>query len=524
MELQRPTPKDLALRALQSNQEHQYALAQYANKLAAELAELDKLLSQADTEDAESDLECDFYIPNAKPPVGPIRNLNHPKSPFYEDTMRRTRYLGFTVRHPMPAKDVEVLRVAVEAELKRVEQLDGASSTTTDVEMANRLNWTIIAEKVSDASNIRRTAQECKIKWIGDLSTINRGAWSALESQTLQNILKKRTNKRSVNWIDVARELGTNRLPMDCMRQAIERPRYVWTVESDQKLVDAVKQYGLAWSLVAKYVGPDVTAGQCSARFLRTLDPSLRRGPWTADEDKRLVAAVSGYGKAAWSEVASVMPGRTNEQCRDRWTSTLDPAKISKTAEEWGEEKEKALLEAVATHGRKWKLISAQLGRTAASCRIRYDALKEQDVEPNSPLAGPSTYIGPPTVIEGDVSRAKKVQPQAPIDTPVVSKPARPRPRALPKNKKRAASTPEPEEATPRKKRATQRVAGAPEESTSQPVEDASSSDLVSRIAELTTADTSSPSPGKGGKRRVLASSLPRRRSARLAGGEGGET
>ncbi|KAJ7667769.1 hypothetical protein DFH06DRAFT_1322340 [Mycena polygramma] len=400
MELQRPAPKDLALRALQANQEHQYALAQYANKLTAELAELDKLLPTPRT--PSPTLECDFYIPNAKPPVGPIRNLNHPKSPFYEDTMRRNRYLDFTVRHPMPAKDVEVLRVAVEAELKRVEQLDGASSTTTDVEMANKLNWTIIAEKVSDSSNIKRTGQECKIKWIGDLSTINRGAWSALESQTLQNILKKRSNKRNVNWIDVARELGTNRLPMDCMRQAIERPRYVWTVESDQKLLDAVKQYGLAWSLVAKYVGPDVTAGQCSARFLRTLDPCLRRGPWTPEEDKRLVAAVSGYGKAAWSEVASVMPGRTNEQCRDRWTSTLDPAKISKTAEEWGEEKEKALLEAVATHGRKWKLISAQIGRTAASCRIHYDALKEQDVEPNSPLAGPSTSIGPPTVIEGD--------------------------------------------------------------------------------------------------------------------------
>jgi hypothetical protein len=39
--------------------------------------------SQADTEDGDSDLECDFYIPNAKPPVGPIRNFSHPVRTFF---------------------------------------------------------------------------------------------------------------------------------------------------------------------------------------------------------------------------------------------------------------------------------------------------------------------------------------------------------------------------------------------------------------------------------------------------------
>lgn len=44
MALPRPTPKELALRTLQANQEHQFALAQYATNLDSELAELDKLL------------------------------------------------------------------------------------------------------------------------------------------------------------------------------------------------------------------------------------------------------------------------------------------------------------------------------------------------------------------------------------------------------------------------------------------------------------------------------------------------
>lgn len=34
--------------------------------------------AQADIEDGDSDIECDFYIPGAKPPVGPIRNFSNP--------------------------------------------------------------------------------------------------------------------------------------------------------------------------------------------------------------------------------------------------------------------------------------------------------------------------------------------------------------------------------------------------------------------------------------------------------------
>jgi hypothetical protein len=169
------------------------------------------------------------------------------------------------------------------------------------------------------------------------------------------------------------------------MRQGLERPRHVWTAEADKKLVDAVRQYGMAWSLgtswffgrhsranpyqVARYVSPEVTAAQCSTRFLRTLDPSLHRGVWSAEEDKRLIDAVAGYGKS-WAEVASVVPGRTNEQCRDRWTGTLDPAKIKAKLDDWTEESDQALLEAVKSMGNKWKAIGIKLGHSTAKVSI----------------------------------------------------------------------------------------------------------------------------------------------------------
>ncbi|KAJ7283844.1 hypothetical protein C8J57DRAFT_1498847 [Mycena rebaudengoi] len=369
-------PRELAQLTLRANQEHQYALALYAEKKAAELAELDKLLLQADTEDGDSELECDFYIPDAKPATGLIRNFLHPKSPFFEDAMRRNRYSNLLARHPMSPKETEALKLAVAAEADRLEK---TGSKIPDSEITDKINWSVVAEKVSDRSiSVKRTADECKTKWIGDISTsINRTVWSSSELEKLRDILDDLPHKTKVNWVEVATQLGTNRLPIECMRVGRERPRHTWNSELDQRLLDATKLYGTSWNLVARYVSADATPAQCSTRYLRSLDPSLHHGPWSAEEDKRLIAAIAGYGKN-WPDVANVIPGRTNEQCRERWTSALDPAK---TGETWTEEEDKALLEAVGKVGTKWKTVCGLVGnsRSATNCRVRYDKLRETE-------------------------------------------------------------------------------------------------------------------------------------------------
>lgn len=91
--------------------------------------------------------------------------------------------------------------------------------------MTDKLNWSVIAEKVeyvcynefvsngamtqvSDTSSVKRTAEECKIKWIGELSTaVNRGPWKPPEVQKLQQIVKSKANQ-TVNWVEVSKALG----------------------------------------------------------------------------------------------------------------------------------------------------------------------------------------------------------------------------------------------------------------------------------------------------------------------------
>lgn len=100
-----------------------------------------------------------------------------------------------------------------------------------------------------------------------------------------------------------------------------------------------------------------LTPAQCQARWCKTLNPSLRRGAWTEEEDTRLRKAVSGYG-TSWVQVATTIPGRTNDQCRERWTEYLNVG----PQQCWTDEEDKALLGAVADFGARWKEISLRVG------------------------------------------------------------------------------------------------------------------------------------------------------------------
>jgi hypothetical protein len=59
-------------------------------------------------------------------------------------------------------------------------------------------------------------------------------------------------------------------------------------------------------------------------------------------------------------EVASVIPGRNNEQCRDRWTERLNP-KVPRG--KWAAEEDARLLSAVDEFGvGRWKEVSERVG------------------------------------------------------------------------------------------------------------------------------------------------------------------
>lgn len=114
------------------------------------------------------------------------------------------------------------------------------------------------------------------------------------------------------------------------------------------------------------------------ARFLRkpwTLEVTLRQ------EDTAVQALVRRYGDCNWSEVASHLQfefnvkgrwalDRTGKQCRERWHNHLDPTIAQ---ESWSEADEAKLFELHRVHGNSWSEIASRIpGRTDNSIKNHF--------------------------------------------------------------------------------------------------------------------------------------------------------
>jgi transcription factor MYB, plant len=131
-----------------------------------------------------------------------------------------------------------------------------------------------------------------------------------------------------------------------------------WSKMEDEKLKQAVEDHGAKnWKLISTRL-PGRSEVQCLHRWQKVLKPTLVKGPWTGDEDRKVVELVKKYGAKKWSLIASNLPGRIGKQCRERWHNHLNPD-ISKEA--WKEEEDRAILEAHVTLGNRWAEIAKML-------------------------------------------------------------------------------------------------------------------------------------------------------------------
>ncbi|KII95876.1 hypothetical protein PLICRDRAFT_34825 [Plicaturopsis crispa FD-325 SS-3] len=464
--------KQIAQKAVQANKDHQYALKVYTERLEAELETVERLLNTADVADQDDEPELNVKgsvaVPNSTRPTGPIlfADFLSDLSPFRDDAEKRQRYIEFTAAHTMRNKELEILAEAVRTENYRKHAFDAQRRGQQPFELVHDknyfeinkegLDWDRIADTVSQTSAAPRSARECMIRWLGDRHPdFNHGPWTQPEIAQLTELTSGK-EEGEIDWVDVARELGTKRTPVDCMRHAIHRHAHTWGDEGDRRLMDAVKTYGLEnWGLVARNVSEDATPSQCSSRYYRALDPNLKHRNWTDEEDDRLRQAVQAYGKS-WVDVAVLMPGRNNDQCRDRWTEKLDPGKTR-----WSEEDDDKLLEAVETLGTEWAQVMEHVGNgyTDKMCKARYEALKRkrgkrsqknfvadsstspeaEDSIPKPPMPQRSIVQAPPPRARRRTSEAAAAAATAgdeDVASENVGQPSRPRPRPRPRARK----------------------------------------------------------------------------------------
>ncbi|CAB1119571.1 MYB [Ectocarpus sp. CCAP 1310/34] len=90
-----------------------------------------------------------------------------------------------------------------------------------------------------------------------------------------------------------------------------------WTKDEDDRLNDLVKIFGVKWSQISDHM-PGRVGKQCRERYLNHLDPSLRHGPWT-EEEERLLLSLHARLNNQWAEIARQIPGRSDNDVKNRW-------------------------------------------------------------------------------------------------------------------------------------------------------------------------------------------------------------
>lgn len=72
----------------------------------------------------------------------------------------------------------------------------------------------------------------------------------------------------------------------------------------------------IPWPIVAQRLGTFRTSAECMKRYTKLTGQrqsektAALKGPWTAEEDRKIMALVMAHGAKRWSQIAAELPGK----------------------------------------------------------------------------------------------------------------------------------------------------------------------------------------------------------------------
>ncbi|XP_010546780.1 PREDICTED: transcription factor MYB86 [Tarenaya hassleriana] len=106
-----------------------------------------------------------------------------------------------------------------------------------------------------------------------------------------------------------------------CYEQKLRKG--LWSPEEDEKLLNHITRYGHGcWSSVPKLAGLQRCGKSCRLRWINYLRPDLKRGAFSREEENLIIELHAVLGNR-WSQIATRLPGRTDNEIKNFWNSCL---------------------------------------------------------------------------------------------------------------------------------------------------------------------------------------------------------
>ncbi|KAK8562538.1 hypothetical protein V6N13_018875 [Hibiscus sabdariffa] len=123
-----------------------------------------------------------------------------------------------------------------------------------------------------------------------------------------------------------------------------------WTPEEDRKLTAYVTRYGCwNWRQLPKYAGLARCGKSCRLRWMNYLRPNVKRGNYSKEEEETIIRLHESLGNR-WSAIAAELPGRTDNEVKNHWHTTLKKRFKQKPDSKENPEKEETKLNNNASH------------------------------------------------------------------------------------------------------------------------------------------------------------------------------